>query len=174
MYKRQRGKILDRNGLVLATSLPVKAIWAVPEDVPNNVPGEDMMKLAKLLGMNSSVKLLGVLTTGLLFSTHSDRISYNVNVVMVLNVRMTKLHLLLRSSLLLLVIAIPLLPLDIVVRMVMDPLSMVFRLVEVVNLLLPALLPILVLPIAIIPMVPTGLTSLLIPMPNLRPTLQLA
>lgn len=25
-----RGKILDRNGLVLATSLPVRAIWAIP------------------------------------------------------------------------------------------------------------------------------------------------
>ncbi|AST28349.1 penicillin-binding protein 2 [Ralstonia pseudosolanacearum] len=48
-----RGKILDRNGLVLATSLPVKAIWAVPEDVPNTVPGEDMQKLAKLLGMSN-------------------------------------------------------------------------------------------------------------------------
>ena len=48
-----RGKILDRNGLVLATSLPVKAIWAVPEDVPNDVPGSDMQKLAKLLGMNN-------------------------------------------------------------------------------------------------------------------------
>ncbi|MFX7140115.1 hypothetical protein ABTH88_19515, partial [Acinetobacter baumannii] len=43
----------DRNGLVLATSLPVKAVWAVPEDVPNDVPGTDMQKLAKLLGMNN-------------------------------------------------------------------------------------------------------------------------
>ncbi len=30
-----RGKIFDRNGVVLATSLPVRAIWAIPEDVPD-------------------------------------------------------------------------------------------------------------------------------------------
>ena len=126
-----------------------------------------------LLGLNNSARLLGVPTTGLLFSTHSDRVSYNANVVMVLDARMTKLHLLLQSSLLLLVIVILLLPLDIAARMVMDPLLMVFHLVEMVVLLLLALLPMLVLPIAIIRTVPTGHTSLLIPMPNLRPTLQL-
>jgi cell division protein FtsI (penicillin-binding protein 3) len=47
-----RGKILDRNGLVLATSLPVKAIWAVPEDVPNQVELAKIRQLAKLLGMS--------------------------------------------------------------------------------------------------------------------------
>ncbi|MCY1218273.1 putative peptidoglycan D,D-transpeptidase PenA [compost metagenome] len=47
-----RGKILDRNGLVLATSLPVKAIWAVPEDVPNQVDAAKIRQLAKLLGMS--------------------------------------------------------------------------------------------------------------------------
>ncbi|QQX84003.1 penicillin-binding protein 2 [Cupriavidus necator] len=47
-----RGKILDRNGLVLATSLPVKAIWAVPEDVPNQVEAAKIRQLAKLLGMS--------------------------------------------------------------------------------------------------------------------------
>lgn len=45
-----RGKILDRNGLVLATSLPVKAIWAVPEDVPSDVPATKLRQLAQLLG----------------------------------------------------------------------------------------------------------------------------
>ena len=73
-----------------------------------------------LLGLNNSARLLGVPTTGLLFSTHSDQVSYNVNVVMVLNARMTKLHLLPQSSLLLLVIVILLLRSDIVARMVMD------------------------------------------------------
>ncbi|MEM5432565.1 penicillin-binding protein 2 [Cupriavidus oxalaticus] len=47
-----RGKILDRNGLVLATSLPVKAIWAVPEDVPNQVELAKIRQLARLLGMS--------------------------------------------------------------------------------------------------------------------------
>ena len=92
---------------------------------------------------------------------------------MVLNARMTKLHLLPQSFLLLLVIVILLLRSDIIARMVMDPLSMVLRLVEMVVLLLPALLPTLVLLIAIIRTVPTGHTFPLIPMPNLRPTLQL-
>src|ERR1700761_3206539 len=32
-----RGKIVDRNGVVLATSLPVRAIWAIPEDVPDDL-----------------------------------------------------------------------------------------------------------------------------------------
>ncbi|QET03574.1 MULTISPECIES: peptidoglycan D,D-transpeptidase FtsI family protein [Cupriavidus] len=47
-----RGKILDRNGLVLATSLPVKAVWAVPEDVPNDISAADRRQLAKLLEMS--------------------------------------------------------------------------------------------------------------------------
>ncbi len=47
-----RGKILDRNGLVLATSLPVKAIWAVPEDVPEKVELAKIRQLAKLLDMS--------------------------------------------------------------------------------------------------------------------------
>ena len=28
-----RGKILDRNGLILASSVPAASIWAIPEDV---------------------------------------------------------------------------------------------------------------------------------------------
>jgi cell division protein FtsI (penicillin-binding protein 3) len=45
-----RGKILDRNGLVLASSLPVKAVWAIPEDVLNS-PRPKLAELARLLDM---------------------------------------------------------------------------------------------------------------------------
>jgi len=45
-----RGKILDRNGLVLASSLPVKAVWAIPEDVKQSPP-EKLAELARLLEM---------------------------------------------------------------------------------------------------------------------------
>jgi len=46
-----RGKITDRNGQVLASSLPVKAVWAIPEDVLE-APAEKIRSLAKLLDMN--------------------------------------------------------------------------------------------------------------------------
>ncbi len=46
-----RGKILDRNGLVLATSLPVRAIWAIPESVPEDLDPAKIAALGKLLGM---------------------------------------------------------------------------------------------------------------------------
>lgn len=46
-----RGKILDRNGHVLASSVPVKAIWAIPEDVLTQ-PKEKISRLASLLGMS--------------------------------------------------------------------------------------------------------------------------
>ncbi|MDR5751727.1 MULTISPECIES: penicillin-binding protein 2 [unclassified Caballeronia] len=46
-----RGQIRDRNGLVLATSLPVKAIWAIPETVPNDLGADKLGQLAKLLDM---------------------------------------------------------------------------------------------------------------------------
>jgi cell division protein FtsI (penicillin-binding protein 3) len=42
-----RGKVLDRNGLVLASSLPARAVWAVPEDV--KATPDQMKELAKLL-----------------------------------------------------------------------------------------------------------------------------
>ncbi len=45
-----RGRILDRNGQVLASSLPVKAVWAIPEDVLKNPP-EKIAALARLLDM---------------------------------------------------------------------------------------------------------------------------
>lgn len=44
-----RGKITDRNGEVMASSLPVKAIWAIPEDV--EAPPEKLRQLAQLLEM---------------------------------------------------------------------------------------------------------------------------
>ncbi|TFW29110.1 peptidoglycan D,D-transpeptidase FtsI family protein [Massilia horti] len=48
-----RGKILDRNGQVLASSLPVKAVWAIPEDVLK-APPEKLRELARLLEMPES------------------------------------------------------------------------------------------------------------------------
>ena len=45
-----RGKIMDRNGQVLASSLPVKAVWALPEDVLASPP-EKITELARLLDM---------------------------------------------------------------------------------------------------------------------------
>jgi cell division protein FtsI (penicillin-binding protein 3) len=47
-----RGKILDRNGLVLATSLPVRAIWAIPESVPDDLGADKLQQLGKLLDMS--------------------------------------------------------------------------------------------------------------------------
>ena len=45
-----RGKIMDRNGEVLASSLPVRAVWAIPEDVLQSPP-EKITALARLLDM---------------------------------------------------------------------------------------------------------------------------
>lgn len=44
-----RGKITDRNGSVLASSVPARAIWAIPEDV--NATPEQQRSLATLLAM---------------------------------------------------------------------------------------------------------------------------
>ncbi len=44
-----RGRILDRNGLLLATSVPAPSIWAIPEDV-DATPAQ-LAELARLLGM---------------------------------------------------------------------------------------------------------------------------
>lgn len=46
-----RGRITDRNGQVLASSVPVKAIWAIPDDVLE-APKEKINALADLLGMS--------------------------------------------------------------------------------------------------------------------------
>jgi cell division protein FtsI (penicillin-binding protein 3) len=42
-----RGRILDRNGLILASSVPAASIWAIPEDVEANKP-EVQAKLKEL------------------------------------------------------------------------------------------------------------------------------
>ena len=44
-----RGRILDRNGLILASSVPASSIWAIPEDVEAS-PAQ-LAQLAKLLEM---------------------------------------------------------------------------------------------------------------------------
>ena len=44
-----RGRILDRNGLILASSVPAPSIWAIPEDV--NATKSQLVELAKLLEM---------------------------------------------------------------------------------------------------------------------------
>jgi cell division protein FtsI (penicillin-binding protein 3) len=44
-----RGRILDRNGMLLAISVPVPSIWAIPEDVDRD-PAK-LARLAKLLDM---------------------------------------------------------------------------------------------------------------------------
>jgi cell division protein FtsI (penicillin-binding protein 3) len=46
-----RGRILDRNGLILASSVPAQSIWAIPEDV--NLEKGQLQQLAKLLEMSS-------------------------------------------------------------------------------------------------------------------------
>lgn len=44
-----RGRIFDRNGLLLATSVPVPSIWAIPEDIERDKV--KLAQLAKLLQM---------------------------------------------------------------------------------------------------------------------------
>ena len=46
-----RGRILDRNGLILASSVPAPSIWAIPEDV--ELGPQKLQQLAKLLGMST-------------------------------------------------------------------------------------------------------------------------
>lgn len=45
-----RGRVLDRNGLILASSIPAPSIWAIPEDVERDAVR--LRKLAKLLEMS--------------------------------------------------------------------------------------------------------------------------
>ena len=45
-----RGRILDRNGLILASSVPAPSIWAIPEDVERDP--KRLQQLAKLLEMS--------------------------------------------------------------------------------------------------------------------------
>ncbi len=44
-----RGRILDRNGLILASSIPARALWAIPEDVDRDPV--KLQKMARLLDM---------------------------------------------------------------------------------------------------------------------------
>ncbi len=44
-----RGRVLDRNGLLLATSVVAQSVWAIPEDVDKNDP--KLAQAAKLLDM---------------------------------------------------------------------------------------------------------------------------
>ena len=44
-----RGRVLDRNGLILASSVVAQSIWAIPEDVDKNDP--KLAALAKLVDM---------------------------------------------------------------------------------------------------------------------------
>ncbi|VTU23231.1 peptidoglycan D,D-transpeptidase FtsI family protein [Variovorax sp. PBL-E5] len=48
-----RGRILDRNGLILASDIPSPSIWAVPENVERDDPAvkAKLRQVAKLLGM---------------------------------------------------------------------------------------------------------------------------
>ncbi len=45
-----RGRVTDRNGVVLASSVPARAIWAIPDDV--DATPEQLVQLAKLLDVN--------------------------------------------------------------------------------------------------------------------------
>lgn len=45
-----RGRVLDRNGLILASSVAAQSIWAIPEDVDKAHPG--LPEAARLLGLN--------------------------------------------------------------------------------------------------------------------------
>ena len=47
-----RGRIVDRNGLLLASSVVAPSIWAIPEDVERDAA--KLQKLARLLGMTPS------------------------------------------------------------------------------------------------------------------------
>jgi len=47
-----RGKIVDRQGIVLAASIPAKAIWAIPEDTRSATP-DQLGELAALLQMSA-------------------------------------------------------------------------------------------------------------------------
>jgi len=46
-----RGRIYDRNGLLLASSVVAPSIWAIPEDVTGSATPAQLQQLAKLLGM---------------------------------------------------------------------------------------------------------------------------
>ncbi|MEY3140648.1 MAG: Penicillin-binding protein 2, partial [Pseudomonadota bacterium] len=45
-----RGRILDRNGLILASSVPAPSVWANPEEIDRSPEG--LRRLGKLLEMS--------------------------------------------------------------------------------------------------------------------------
>ena len=47
-----RGRILDRNGLILASSIPAPSIWAIPEDV--DLDKTQFQRLSKLLDLSAT------------------------------------------------------------------------------------------------------------------------
>jgi len=47
-----RGKIIDRNGLILAASVPAPSLWAIPKDL-KTAPARQRAELARLLGMTA-------------------------------------------------------------------------------------------------------------------------
>ena len=47
-----RGRILDRNGVTLATSVPVPSLWAIPRDVPRD--NKSLQRLGQLLDMTDA------------------------------------------------------------------------------------------------------------------------
>jgi cell division protein FtsI (penicillin-binding protein 3) len=49
-----RGKILDRNGAILATSLEAKTVIAYPDIVPDDLEKSKILAFAKLLGMSEA------------------------------------------------------------------------------------------------------------------------
>ena len=48
-----RGQILDRNGIVLASTMPARSVWAVPAEAAKASPGQ-IEKLSALLGMRAA------------------------------------------------------------------------------------------------------------------------
>jgi cell division protein FtsI (penicillin-binding protein 3) len=48
-----RGRILDRNGLILASDIPAPSVWAIPEDIERDDPAVQakLRQAAKLLGI---------------------------------------------------------------------------------------------------------------------------
>ncbi|CAD6560046.1 putative peptidoglycan D,D-transpeptidase PenA [Paraburkholderia kirstenboschensis] len=49
--RAERGKIMDTNGMVLATNVLVKSIWVDPKEIPEDLEPGKLVMLARLLGM---------------------------------------------------------------------------------------------------------------------------
>ena len=70
---KERGRILDRNGRVLATSLPAFLLYADPAEIMN--PYEDTLKLSKILPNMTEEEILSKLTQKGRFAELSWRVS---------------------------------------------------------------------------------------------------